>query len=381
MRLSLVAILGIALLAPHVGEAAPSHQPVNLAILYPVSTNQDPDISTNLRLSLFYGRVGEVRGIDLNGVASLTSGDVGGIQLNGVYGQVGGAMKGVQWSGLVSYVTGDVAGLQIAYLGLIDRSDLNGVQFGGLFNLVDGSVYGFQAAGVVNLVDGNASFIQWSGFGNSVNGDFTGLQTAGGFNYVGGHMGGIQGALVNFTGRMSGVQVGGANFARSSGGLQVGVANWAREQKGVPVGMVNLTEGGDIGWVTYGSNLCPFNTGVRTEVRNWYSMLTAGTHDSKGDVQDALILTWNYGRAFHLAPRTRIGLDLGFSHYIPAKDSDPAKNDRLHYAIEARGLVERRAGRRTLIFAGGGYARIFSEYSSNATGENEPLVFGGVSLF
>jgi hypothetical protein len=145
--------------------------------------------------------------------------------------------------------------------------------------------------------------------------------------------------------------------------------------------MVNLTEGGDIGWVSYGSNLCPVNTGIRTEVRNWYSMLTAGTHDSKGDVREALILTWNYGRAFRLAPRTRIGLDLGFSHYIPAKDSDPAKNDRLHYAIEARGLVEERTGRRTLIFAGGGYARVFSEYSTNATGENEPLAFGGVSLF
>ena len=103
-------------------------------------------------------------------------------------------------------------------------------------------------------------------------------------------------------------------------------------------------------------------------------------HDPKGDVTDALILTWNYGRAFRLGVATRIGLDLGFAHYIPAKDSDPAKNDRLHYAIEARGLVERRLGA-TMIFAGGGIARIFSEYSSDATGENEPLVFGGVSLF
>ncbi|MGH7681319.1 MAG: hypothetical protein ACRENN_04955 [Candidatus Eiseniibacteriota bacterium] len=380
MRFSLVAILSIALLAPHAG-AAPAHQPVSLAILYPVSTNQDPDISTNLRLSLFYGRVGEVRGIDLNGVVSETSGDVSGIQLNGVYGQVGGDMKGVQWTGAVSYVKGNTAGLQIAYLGLVDEGDLNGVQFGGLFNMVNGSVYGLQAAGAVNLVDGNASFVQWSAFGNSVAGDFTGLQTSGGFNYVGGRMGGIQGALVNFTGRMAGLQVGGANFARTAAGLQVGVANWAREQKGIPVGLVNLAEGGEIDWVTYGSNLCPFNTGIRTEVRNWYSMLTAGTHDSKGDVKDALILTWNYGRAFPLAKRTRLGLDLGFSHYIPAKDPDPAKNDVLHYAIEARGLLERRTGQRTLIFAGGGYARVFSAYTADATGENEPLVFGGVSLF
>lgn len=381
MRLALVAILSITLLAPSAGVASPANHVVNLALLYPVSTNHDPNISTNLRLSLLYGRVGSVRGIDLNGIASLTSGDVVGIQLNGVYGQVGGAMKGLQWTGGVAYVKGDVGGIQIAYLGDVVHGAVNGVQFGGLFNTVEGSLYGFQAAGVVNAVDGDASFIQWSGLGNAVGGDFSGLQASGGYNYVGGRMAGMQWALVNFTAEMSGVQVGGANFARKSHGLQVGVANWGREQTGVPVGLVNMSADGEIAWVTYASNLSPFNTGVRTEVRNWYSMLTAGSRDSKGDVKETLILTWNYGRAFPITKKTRLGLDLGFSHYIPAKDSDPAKNDKLHYAIQARGLIEQRLGPKTVAFAGGGIARIFSEYTADAAGDTEPLFFGGVSLF
>lgn len=363
------------------GAAEPGHHPVNLALIYPISTNQDPDISTNLRLSLLYGRVGSVHGVDLNGVVGLTSGDVHGVQLTGIYAQVGGDMKGIQWTGAVNLVKGDVGGLQIAYLGDVDQGAVTGVQFGGLFNLVEGPMYGFQAAGIINVVDGDASFLQWSGFGGSVGGDFEGLQMSGGYNYVGQRMSGVQLALVNFATEAAGVQGGGANFARVAHGLQIGAANWAREQHGVPVGLVNMAADGEVAWVTYASNLCPFNTGVRTEVHNFYSMLTVGSRDSKGDVKETMILTWNYGRAFPLGSKTRIGLDLGFAHYIPAKDDDPAKNDRLHYAIQARGLLERRLSPKTVAFAGGGVARIFSAYTADAAGETEPLFFGGVSLF
>lgn len=381
MRRTLLGVVGAVLLLPAIAPAEPGHHAVNLALLYPISTNRDPDISTNLRLSLLYGRVGSVQGLDLNGIAALTSGDVKGVQLTGVYSQVGGDMKGIQWTGAVNYVRGDVGGLQIAYLGDVDRGAMTGLQFGGLFNLVGGSLYGAQAAGIVNIVDGDASFIQWSGIAGSVGGDFEGFQASGGYNFVGGTMAGVQLAVVNFATGAAGVQAGGANFATTARGLQLGVFNWAREQHGVPVGMVNATAGGKISWVTYASNLSPFNTGVETEVRGYYSMLTAGGHDSKGDVKDALVLTWNYGRAFPVGPKTRIGIDLGFSHYIPAKENDPALNDRLHYAIQARGLVERRFNPKTAAFVGGGVARIFSEYSADATGETEPIFFGGVSLY
>ncbi len=381
MRSPLIALFSVALLAPAIGLAEPGHHAVSLALLYPISTNQDPDISTNLRLSLLYGRVGSVHGIDLNGVAALTSRDVKGVQFNGLYSQVGGDMKGLQWTGAVNYVRGDVGGLQIAYLGNVNRGAVTGLQFGGLFNLVGGQLYGAQAAAVINTVDGDAGFIQWSGVAGSVGGDFEGFQASGGYAFVGGRMAGVQLALVNFATEMAGVQAGGANFTRQSGGLQLGAFNWAREQTGVPVGMVNATTGGEITWVTYASNLSPFNTGIETEVRGFYSMLTMGGHDSKGDVRDALVLTWNYGRAFPVANKTRIGADLGFSHYIPAKENDPTLNDRLHYAIQARGLVERRFGPRTAAFVGGGVARIYSDYSADAVGDTEPIFFGGVSLF
>lgn len=381
MRPLLTCALSLSLLLPATAPAAAAHHPINLALLYPVSTNQDPDISTNLRLSLFYGRVGTVRGVDLNGVVALAGGDVRGLQINGVYSQVGGDMKGFQWTGAVNYVRGNVSGLQVAYLGDVVHGGMSGVQFGGLFNLVEGKVYGLQAAGLLNIVDGDASFIQWSGVANTVGGAFEGLQASGGYNYAGEKLSGVQLALVNFAMDMHGAQGGLANFARDAHGVQVGAINWARNQHGVPVGLVNMATGGEVAWVTYASNLSPINTGVRTEVRGWYSMLTLGGGDSKGDVDNTLVLTWNYGRAFSLASKTRFGLDLGFAHYMPETVDDATENDRLHFAIQARGLLEQRLGPKVMAFAGGGIARIFSEYSDNAVGETEPLFFGGVSLF
>ncbi len=380
MRPLLTCALCLALLLP-AAPAAAAHHPINLAFLYPISTNQDPDISTNLRLSLFYGRVGSVRGLDLNGVVAVTGGDMRGFQMTGVYSQVGGDMKGIQWTGAVNYVRGQVYGLQVAYLGDVVHGSVSGVQFGGLFNLVGTDVYGLQISGLVNIVDGNASFVQWTGVANSVGGAFEGLQVSGGYNYVGERLSGVQFSLVNFAMDMHGAQAGLANFARDAHGLQLGAINWTRNQHGVPVGVVNLADDGLVGWVAYASNLSPINIGVRTEVRGWYSTLTLGGGDSKGDVQKTLILTWNYGRAFPLAQKTRLGLDFGFAHYVPEIADDPTENDRLHFAVQARGHLEQRLSPKLVAFAGGGIARIFSEYSDDATGETEPLIFGGVSLF
>ena len=361
-------------------QTAP-HHPVTLAILYPLGTNQNPEVTTTAELSFCYGRVGALRGLALNGVASVVGHDVRGVQLTGVYSQVGGSVGGVQLTGVANYVRSEVRGLQMAGLANIDLGNVTGVQYGGLFNLVEGAFVGVQLASLMNIVETDFGTFQVSGLANAAGHDVHGLQLAGGYNFAGNELAGIQIGGVNMALEMYGAQIGIANFGRTAHGLQVGALNRVSEQKGVPVGLVNLAENAEVDWVSYGSNLTAVNTGVRTTVRRFYSMLTAGTPDLQGDVADALVLTWNYGYLVGAGPIWSFGVDAGFAHYIPALSDDPGENDRLHWGLQARALAERRLSPKVRAFAGGGVSRIYSEYRLDAPGETEPLFFGGVSLY
>jgi hypothetical protein len=370
----------VALAAPAFA-AEPKAAPVSLAILYPISTNQDPDVSTTIQLSALYGRVGSVRGLGLNGAVSLFGNDLRGIGVTGLYSQVNGEARGLRLTWGANYTIGDSRGVQIAGLVNVNRGQTKGLQYGGLFNLVGKSMSGLEASSVLNMVDQDGRGIQLSGFGNAIGGSFDGWQVAAGFNYVGNRLVGLQLGGVNTAVQMEGTQIGLTNFSQRSTGLQIGVLNSSDEQKGVPVGMVNLARNGDVDWVTYGSNISGFNTGLRTSIRRFYSMLTAGMPDAQGDVSQTLILTWNYGYAIPAGKRTSVGLDLGFAHYIPEKTDDSTENDRLHFAIQARGLVERSLSRKARGFIGGGVARIASKYRLDAPFETKPMFFGGVALY
>jgi hypothetical protein len=382
-RASLTLIVSALLLAIPLAARAqePKHHPVNLTFLYPIGTNQDPNVSTTFQLSVLHGRVGSVQGLGINGVVSLLERDLRGIQLTGVYSQVGGDSRGLRVTGAANYTKGSSKGIQLGGLVNVNAGAVRGFELGGLFNLVGETMSGVQVTSLVNMVDKEAKGFQISGFANAVGGAFDGWQLAPGFNYAGGGLVGLQLGGVNAAPRMEGTQIGIANFAARSTGLQVGAFNRAEEQRGIPFGMVNLAKNGDADWVMYGSNVSGFNTGVRTSVRRFYSMLTAGIPDTRGDVAHALILTWNYGYAIPAGDRTSIGIDLGFAHYIPEKVDDPDENDRLHYALQARALVERTLSAKLRGFVGGGVARISDDYRLQAPFETEPLLFGGVALY
>ena len=63
---------------------ASGKQTVNLSFFHPIATNKDTDVTTNFRLNLMYGHVGEIRGVDLNGLVSKVNRDVTGLQLTGI---------------------------------------------------------------------------------------------------------------------------------------------------------------------------------------------------------------------------------------------------------------------------------------------------------
>ena len=138
------------------------HHPVNLSLFYPISTNQNPDVSTYCRLNLIYGDIGAVRGVDLNGIVGRTRRDMTGVQFTGLYSHIEGELAGVAVSGIANYVQSDALGFQ--YSGMVNfvRGDFTGFQFANLFNYVEGDVLGAQTTALFNLNDGDVKYWQYS---------------------------------------------------------------------------------------------------------------------------------------------------------------------------------------------------------------------------
>ena len=380
-RLLTARLVLAALLLPATCLAAEGKSPIVLAFLYPMATNRSPEVATSVHLSLLYGRVGSVDALGLHGVVTLTGGNARGLQLTGVYAQTYGKASGVHLTGVVSYVKQDVSGIHLSGIGNVASGRLKGLEAAALLNVAGEGMSGAQLSAVFNLADSGARGFQLAGIANVVGRAFDGWQVATGLNYVTDQMVGLQFGGANAAADLRGTQIGLVNFATTTHGFQMGALNFTEEQHGVPFGMANIAGNGDVDWITYGSNLGGVNTGIGTSVRRFYTMLTAGLPDLQGDVSSTLILTWNYGYALPAGRGTSIGIDLGYAHYIPAKESDPTENDRLHFSLQARAMVERTFSRKMKGFAGGGVARIWDEYRLDAPFETEPMFFAGMALF
>ena len=165
-----------------VGSASadePPHHPVNFTLYYPVGTNQNADISTNFRLSLIYGRVGSVRGLDLNTGVSVVQRDFGGVQGTLLYSQVDGDFGGLAMTGILNNFKSDVSGAQISGLVNVTRGHMTGFQWASLFNYVEGGLSGVQLSSVLNSNQGEGGFLQLASVANINEGDFHGAQIGG----------------------------------------------------------------------------------------------------------------------------------------------------------------------------------------------------------
>ena len=358
------------------------HHPVNLSLFYPISTNRDPDLSTNFRPNLIYSKIGAVRGLDLNGVVGSVRRDMVGFQVNGIYSHISGEFRGVGVSGVASYVKSNAVGFQFAGLVNFVRADFSGFQFANIMNYVEGEMTGVQATALFNLNDGNVRYFQYSSIANAVAGDVTGVQAAAGLNYVNESMVGGQLALANFAKNMTGVQIGLGNVAGDAWGVQVGFVNFSTRLDGVPLGMINyVRDGGDSDWITYASNIAAVSTGVRTIDRRLYSFFAIGVDDLQEDRSGTAFLSWHYGYAVPIAARWKIGGDLGYVHIMPQSSSDPEVNTRAHFAVQGRIVLEVELREKFKLFGGGGVSQRNSAYSSDNMSSTDPLVVLGISLY
>jgi len=279
------------------------HYLLNFSIFYPLSINQSKYDTTNINLSLLYGRVGQVHGLDIAAGVSMVEDDIKGFQLAGLAGVCGSDFIGGQVAGLFAVTGDEFSGFQVSgainvsgedFMGLqssglfnITGDNFQGIQVTGLFNIAGESVKGWQAGGfmnvggdefqgiqssaVFNIVGESCQGVQASGIINITGERFEGLQAAGIFNVTGGDCDGLQGAgIFNVTGetmrgvqaagvfnvageRLSGLQLGTFNIAGTSGGVQIGLINVAGELDGLQLGLINYSH------ETYGIPVGLFN--------------------------------------------------------------------------------------------------------------------------
>lgn len=152
---------------PPPAPPAPAPPPRNVyasaGLLYPVATSHgEPDARAYLEVSLLFGRMGSVKGLQLGAVASHASRRVDGVQLDSVAG-ITGDLDGAQVAGVATIATSEVHGVQaagvLAYAGEIDgvqaatvdiAKEVRGVQLG-VVN-VGKRVKGAQI-GLINIAD------------------------------------------------------------------------------------------------------------------------------------------------------------------------------------------------------------------------------------
>lgn len=388
-------------------EAEPRHRFLNLSLFYPVSTNQSKHDTANLSLSLFYGHLGSVSGLDLSLGAAALERSLEGVQLAGLIAVAGESMVGGQAAGLISVAGERSQGVQLAGLGCVSGKDLTGIQASGLFSVVGERMTGIQTSGLFSVSGEAAIGIQVSGLFSIAGETLEGFQSAGLFNVAGENLEGVQlSGLINIAGEDSrafqgaglmnigggtcrGVQVGLFNVAGRLTGVQVGLVNVAGELEGIPIGLVNLTRKEDrrVRMAAWAGNAALFNAGVKIFAKRFYSILYAGTVNLTQDERSCLAYGFRYGyslplRTSNKATRERrINLDAGYLYLDNSTVFRHLEGTPDRHVLSVRGGLEVVLSNQLSLVGGLGLRYAIDYQSAFGSGRLSPLVFAGVELF
>jgi hypothetical protein len=385
----------------------------NFSIFYPVSINQSKYDSTNINLSLFYGRVGQVHGFDLAAGISAVEDNIKGVQVAGLVGVCGSNLTGVQMAGFFAVAGDELSGAQVSGLfnvcgeegeGLQASSFMNvtgnsfrGIQAAGFMNVTGEESIGLQAAGLMNVTGNTYQGIQaaagWNVVGESCRGiqaaglfnvtgeTFRGLQAAGVFNVAGERLYGLQVGSMNAASISTGVQIGLANAAGDLEGVQIGLVNYSKNTSGVPVGLVNLSKyDGRMRWISWASNLTGVNSGVKFSIKRIYSIVALGSINFTSDINECLAYSCFYGISFPLDSFS-LNTDIGYMYMDNATLFRSQMGEPDQQAIMLRASLNKRISNTLSLFAGGGLSHIMERGAPAGSSEFQPIFFAGLELF
>jgi hypothetical protein len=214
--------------AAFAAAAPPRASLAAVALFYPLASNPTtPDLRVMLGLSLLYGRVGPLDGLQLGLGANRADGPVSGAQVAIGFNVAGESVSGFQASFGMNHAGGPVSGFQASL------------------------VYNGSAAGV------------------------RGTQLTLGVNRANGPVDGVQAAgLLNLAGDVRGLQLGLINVAAHVRGMQLGLINVADDVEGIPLGLISVTESGGVHPVFWASTQTQANVGIKFSTRYTYTLLS-----------------------------------------------------------------------------------------------------------
>jgi hypothetical protein len=386
---------------------------INFSVFYPLSINQSKYDSTNINLTLLYGRVGMVRGFDLAAGVSVVENEIKGLQLAGLVGVSGEGFQGGQIAGLFSVGGDQLSGFQLSggmsvcgeefsgfqasgvmsvsgdsFQGIQTSIGMNvvgesfrGIQASGIFNVTGESFRGLQSSGIFCVTGENHNGIQAAGIFSVAGGNLEGVQLSGIFNVTGDRFSGLQAGSMNVASTSSGVQIGILNAAGDMEGVQIGLVNYSKNTTGVPVGLVNLSRNnGRIRWISWASNLTGANSGVRFSINKIYSIISLGSINFTEDIKECLAYSCFYGFSFPLK-NLSINTDFGYMYVDNPTLFRSQWGEFDQEIIMLRAALHKNLSRKISLFVGGGLSRIKDRGAPSNSSEYRPLFFAGLELF
>jgi len=372
-------------------EPPPRHRVLNLSLYYPVSMNRTKQDTANISLSLLYGHLGSVRGLDISLGAAALERSLEGIQLAGLIAAAGESMKGAQAAGLLSVAGDRGEGVQLAGLGSVGGEEFTGLQVAGLFAVAGERLKGAQFSGLFGVAGESTTGVQASGLFSVAGDKLDGIQIAGLFNVAGEDSRALQVAgLMNVTGgTCRGLQVGLFNVAGKLTGVQVGLVNAVDEIEGFPIGLVNLTRKEDrrIQMAAWAGSVSLLNAGVKIWAKSFYSILYAGAVNLPQSVEGSLGYGFQYGYAFPLgasgvsAAGKRIDIDAGYLYLDNSTLFRHLEGTPDRHVLSVRGSLAIELSPQVSLVGGVGLGYSIDYGTSLGDGSLFPQVFAGVELF
>ncbi len=356
---------------------AQSHwQPAQLSLWNPIAIPRyDSLATTNLAVGIGY-KVHTLQGVGGAAILSRHMGDVDGVVVSGVASLTKGKFHGIAFSLLGNVVRDSASGFLLSGVFNMNLSRMYGVQLAPM-NFSIGDVRGAQLTAVCNVGAGEVHGVQLSGTMNIANRGARAAQVASFANMCFDTIKGAQLAVANYSGDLYGAQIGLANMCNGSlNGVQVGLINYSEDTTSFhKLGLVNLNPRSRYDVIAVGGNMINFGVGFRFCNKYTYTMLGVDLPtDRSGNITAALL--YRFGARVNLFHnRLYLNPDIGYMHMFQGGD----EVDVREFSLQTRVSLEYKIGKWLGVFATGGYAWT-SEYKRPISYSGKVLLEGGVSF-
>lgn len=321
--------------------------PANFGVIPTLSINTlyGRRVLNNFSLNLLAGRSTSLRGLELGVFANTQTEDSLGIQISGAYNSVGGSQLGIQLAMGVNVVGGSSLGIQLASAANIVGGNSAGFMMTAGLNLVGGQSWGFHLS-AMDVVRSNFRGVQLAALAAFSGGQMSGMQLSMGLSQAG-EVYGVQFGFINVGGHVHGAQLGFINIADRVDGAQIGFVNIARSVDGAAIGLLSLIKDGTHTLEVYGSDLMPFNLGMKLGSKRAYGIFGAGIDP----IHDKIRWSYGFGLGAHF-PIRMFFVDVDLMAHIMQPDITRYDSSPFSELTELRLLVGWQALPKLAIFVG-----------------------------